>query len=96
MIRWSVPLMGEASTAMTTSSGPGAPTSGTSTSFTTSAGLPKDCSWIACIGALPTFGGLYSSRYITVRLKPSREELTDLPDHHFHLLRRGLLLRHGH
>src|SRR5215813_9603595 len=96
MIRWSVPLMGEASGAMTTSSGPGAPTSGTSTSFTTSAGRPKACSWIAFTCALPRLGALYTMRYITRRLSSSREEPADLPDYHSHLLCRGLLLRHSH
>src|SRR3954468_13632492 len=46
-------LIGEASSAITTSPSPGAPTSGTSTNFITSAGLPNASIWIAFIAILP-------------------------------------------
>src|ERR1700757_2132429 len=46
-------LIGEASSAITTSPSAGAPASGTSTPFNTSAGLPNASIWIACIAASP-------------------------------------------
>src|SRR5258707_8001897 len=53
IIRRSLMLMGEASSAITTSPSLGVPTSGTSTNFITSAGLPNASIWIAFMTILP-------------------------------------------
>src|ERR1700675_475582 len=73
IIRRSLMLMGEASRAITTSPSPGAPTSGTSTNFITSAGLPNASIWIAFMTVLPV---MYHMVYNRGRL--SSKQFQDL------------------
>src|SRR4029077_5516716 len=65
-------LMGDASSAITTSPLPGVPTSGTSTTFNTSAGLPNVSIWIACIAVLSV---LCTIKYVMEATGLSREQL---------------------
>src|ERR1700722_19391763 len=74
-------LMGEASSAITTSPAAGAPTSGTSTTFMTSAGLPNASTWIAFMTVVSSF---CTSWYIT-RRPVSRKQFHRLGEGGVHL-----------
>src|ERR1700730_16902463 len=62
-------LIGEASSAMTTSPSAGAPTSGISTTFMTSAGLPNASIWIACMIApsLVMYYGVRNGEWVSIK-----------------------------